>query len=143
MANGVTIPDVSVQPIPARMLGLRSLIWSFFESTEAQPEYKNNCAWNEPINQDAKGLFCLYYQNVHGIPRDDVNLSKIYRLLLNTMSVVFVCQKLTLTGTDPTSGLNIYQDNETWKYSATSFSLIDMESSLDYITGGTLTSTVD
>jgi hypothetical protein len=76
MANGVTIPDVSIQPIPARMLGLRSLISSFFELTEAQPEYKNNCAWNEPINQDAKGLFCLYYQNVHGIPHDDVNLSQ-------------------------------------------------------------------
>jgi hypothetical protein len=30
-----------------------------------------------------------------------------------------------------------------WNYSATSFSLIDMESSLDYITGGTLTSMVD
>jgi hypothetical protein len=74
MANGVTIPDVSVQPIPARMSGLRSLISSFFESTEAQLEYKNNRAWNEPTNQDAKELFCLYYQNVHGIPCNDVNL---------------------------------------------------------------------
>jgi hypothetical protein len=76
MVNGVTIPDVSIQPIPARMSGLRSLISSFFESTEAQLEYKNNRAWNEPINQDVKGLFHLYYQNVHGIPRDDVNLSQ-------------------------------------------------------------------
>jgi hypothetical protein len=74
MANGVTIPDVSIQPISARMSGLRSLISSFFESTEAQPEYKNIRAWNEPINQDAKGLFGLYYQNVHGIPCNDVNL---------------------------------------------------------------------
>jgi hypothetical protein len=32
---------------------------------------------------------------------------------------------------------------KTWKYSATSFSLIDMESSSDYVTGGALTSTVD
>jgi hypothetical protein len=56
MAIGVTIPDASVQPISARMLGQRSLILSFFESTEAQPEYKNNHAWIEPINQDAKGL---------------------------------------------------------------------------------------
>jgi hypothetical protein len=30
-----------------------------------------------------------------------------------------------------------------WKYSATSFCLIDMEPSLDYVTGGMLTSTVD
>jgi hypothetical protein len=30
-----------------------------------------------------------------------------------------------------------------WQYSATSFSLIDMESSLDYVTGGMLMSTVD
>jgi hypothetical protein len=74
MVIGVTIPAVSAQTIPARMSGLRSLISSFFESTEAQPEYKNNRAWNEPINQDAKGLFCMYYQNVHGIPHDNVNL---------------------------------------------------------------------
>jgi hypothetical protein len=112
MANGVTIPDVSVQSIPARMSGLRSLILSFFESTEAQPEYKNNRAWNEPINQDAKGLFRLYYQNVHGIPRHDVNLSQDLQALAEYMSVVFVCRKLTLTGTNPTSSLNIYQDKE-------------------------------
>jgi hypothetical protein len=59
MVNGVTIPDVSVQPIPARMLGLRSLISSFFESTEAQPEYKNNRAWNDPIESGCEGTFPL------------------------------------------------------------------------------------
>jgi hypothetical protein len=106
MVIGVTIPAVSAQTIPARMSGLRSLILSFFESTEAQPEYKNNCTWNEPINQDAKGLFHVYYQNVHGVPRDDVNLSQDLQALAEMMSVVFVCRKLTLTGTDPTSGLN-------------------------------------
>jgi len=58
MTIGVTIPVVSAHTIPERMSGLRSLILSFFESTEAQPEYKNNHAWNEPINQDAKELFC-------------------------------------------------------------------------------------
>jgi hypothetical protein len=62
MAIGVTIPVVSAQTIPVRMSGLRSLISSFFELTEAQPAYKSNCAWNEPINQDAKGLFCVYYE---------------------------------------------------------------------------------
>jgi hypothetical protein len=70
MAIGVTIPVVSAQT----MSGLRSLISSFFESTEAQPENKSNCAWNEPINQDVKGFFRVYYQNVHGVPRNDVNL---------------------------------------------------------------------
>jgi len=111
MTIGVTIPVVSAQTIPERMSGLRSLISSFFESTETQPEYKSNRAWNEPINQDVKGLFHLYYQNVHGIPRHDVNLSQDLQALAEYMSVVFVCRKLTLTGTDPTSGLNIYQDN--------------------------------
>jgi hypothetical protein len=76
MVIGVTIPVVSAQTIPERMSGLRSLISSFFESTEAQPEYKSNHAWNEPINQDAKGFFHVYYQNVHGVPHDDVNLSQ-------------------------------------------------------------------
>jgi hypothetical protein len=94
------------------MSGLRSLISSFFESTEAQPEYKNNRAWNEPIIQDAKGLFHLYYQNVHGVPRDDVNLSQDLQALAEYDVGCFVCRKLTLTGTDPTSGLNIYQDKE-------------------------------
>jgi hypothetical protein len=56
MAIAVTIPAVSAQTIPTRMSGLRSLISSFFELTEAQPEYKNNHTWNEPINQDVKGL---------------------------------------------------------------------------------------
>jgi hypothetical protein len=32
---------------------------------------------------------------------------------------------------------------KTWEHAATSFSSIDMESSSDYMTGGTLTSTVD
>jgi hypothetical protein len=35
------------------------------------------------------------------------------------------------------------RQHKTWKHAATTFSAIEMESSSDYMTGGTLTSTVD
>jgi hypothetical protein len=76
MAFGVTNPMVSAQSVHEHYSGLRSYITSFFDSTEAQPEYKSNKVWQDPINGDANGAFRVYYQNVHGIPRDDVSLSQ-------------------------------------------------------------------
>ena len=132
------------RPFLQECLGLRSLISSFFESTEAQPEYKNNRAWNEPINQDAKGLFCVYYQNVHGIPRDDVNLSQDLQALAEYDVGCFCLSETNLDWNRPyVRSEYLSRQRKTWKYSATSFSSIDMESSSDYVTGGTLTSTVD
>ncbi len=142
MAIGVTIPAVSAQTIPARMSGLRSLISSFFESTEAQPKYKNN--WNEPINQDVKGLFCMYYQNVHGIPRNDVNLLQDLQAVVEYDVSCFCLSETNLDRNRPyIQSEYLARQRKTWKYSATSFSLINMESSLDYVTGGMLTSMVD
>jgi hypothetical protein len=117
---------------------------SFFESTEAQPEYKNNHAWNEPINQDAKGLFRLYYQNVHGVPRDDVNLSQDLQALAEYDVGCFCLSETSLDwNRSYVRSEYLSRQRKMWKYSATSFFLIDMETSLDYITGGTLTSMVD
>jgi hypothetical protein len=105
---------------------------------------KFNRAWNEPINQDAKGLFRLYYQNVHGIPCDDVNLLQDLQALAE-YDVSCFCLSETNLDWNQTYVWSEYlaRQRKMWKYSATSFSSIDMESSLDYITGGTLTSTVD
>jgi hypothetical protein len=57
MATGVTIPGIAAPTTPEGMSGLRSLILSFFALTEEQLEYKDNQAWNDLINGDAKGLF--------------------------------------------------------------------------------------
>jgi hypothetical protein len=76
MVFGVTNLTVSAQSVHEHYSGLQSYITSFFDSTEAQPEYKSNKVWQDPINRDANGAFRVYYQNVHGIPRDDVSLSQ-------------------------------------------------------------------
>jgi hypothetical protein len=76
MVFGVTNPTVSARSVHEHYSVLRSYIMSFFDSTEAQPEYKSNKVWQDPINGDANGAFRVYYQNVHGIPRDDVSLSQ-------------------------------------------------------------------
>jgi hypothetical protein len=81
MVIGVNNPTISVQSALEHYSGLRSYITSFFEPTEAQPEYKANKAWLDKINGDANGAFQVYYQNVHGIPRDDVNLSQDLQVL--------------------------------------------------------------
>jgi hypothetical protein len=130
MTIGVTIPVVFAQTIPERMSGLRSLISSFFESTEAQPEYKSNRAWNQPINQDAKGLFCVYYQNVHGVPHDNVNLSQDLQALAEYDVSCFCLSETNLDWNRPyVRSEYLSRQRKTWKYSATSFSSIDMESS--------------
>ena len=51
-------------------------IMNYFTSTKRQPQCKPNEAWNNPINDNAQGMFRLYYQNTHGIPRDDVLLGQ-------------------------------------------------------------------
>jgi hypothetical protein len=59
--------NVSVRNIVNNVSGLGSYISSYFESTATQPQYKPNREWNDPINKDAKGMFQVYYQNVHGV----------------------------------------------------------------------------
>jgi hypothetical protein len=84
----------------------------------------------------------LYYQNVHGGPRDNVNLSQDLQALAE-YDVGCFCLSETNLDWNQSYVWSEYlsRQQKMWKYSATSFSLIDMESSSDYITGGTLTST--
>jgi hypothetical protein len=144
MVIGVNNPTISVQSALEHYSGLRSYITSFFEPTEAQPEYKANKAWLDKINGDVNGAFRVYYQNVHGIPRDDVNLSQDLQALAEYDVGCFCLSETNLDWNRPyVKSKYLSRQQKIWKDSATSFSTIDMESSSDYMTGGTLTATVD
>lgn len=124
--------------------GLGSYITSYFGSTAAPPEHTSNKAWNEPINGDAKGMFRVYYQNVHGVSRDDVTLAQDLQALAEFDVGCFCLSETNLDWHRPYVRSDfLARQRKTWNHAATSFSSIDMESSSDYMTGGTLTSTVD
>jgi hypothetical protein len=53
----------------------------YFKPTATQPQYKLKKEWKDPINNDAKGMFRVYYQNVHGVPRDDATLGQDLEVL--------------------------------------------------------------
>ena len=73
--------SASVRGLAQSAAGLGAYISSYFESTTTTPQYKSNRAWNDPINNDAKGMFRVYYQNVHGVPRDDATLGQDLEVL--------------------------------------------------------------
>jgi hypothetical protein len=78
MATGNLLPSVldSVRGLAQSAAGLGAYISSYFESTTTTPQYTSNRAWNDPINGDADENFRVYYQNVHGVPRNDVDLAQ-------------------------------------------------------------------
>jgi hypothetical protein len=76
MVIGDILQSVSVRNIVSNVSGLGSYILSYFESTATQPQYKPNREWNNPINKDAKGMFWVYYQNVHGGSRDHATVGQ-------------------------------------------------------------------
>jgi hypothetical protein len=144
MAIGDILQSVSVRNIASHVSGLGSYISSYFESTATQPQHKPNREWNDPINKDAKGMFWVYYQNVHGVSRDNATVGQD----LQTLAELEVgCLCFAETNLDWNRSYVKYdflsRQRKVWKHAATIFSSIDMESSLDYMTGGTLTSTVD
>ncbi len=124
--------------------GMGSYIMSFFGRTAAPQEHTSNKAWSEPINGDARGFFQVYYQNVHGITHDDITHAQDLQAL-SEYDVGCLC--LSETNLDWHRPYVQYdflaRQQKTWQHAATSFSSIDMESSSNYMTGGTLTSTVD
>jgi hypothetical protein len=84
------------------------------------------------------------YQNVHGVPRDNVNLSQDLQALAEYDVGCFCLSETNLDWNRPHVRSDyLARQQKTWTYSATSFSLIDMESSSDYVTGGMLTAMVD
>jgi hypothetical protein len=145
MAIGDLLQSVFVWGIVSNVSRLGSYISSYFESSTPQPaQYKSNREWNNPINNNAKGTFCVYYQNVHGVPHNDVTLLAQDLQLLAVFKTGCMC--FSQTNLD-WNQLHVKYDylsrHKTWKHAATSLSSIDMESMSDYITGGTLTSTVN
>jgi hypothetical protein len=76
MAIGDILQSVSVRNIVSNVSGLGSYILSYFVSTATQPQYKPNREWNNTINKDAKGMFRVYYQNVHGVSLNDTTVGQ-------------------------------------------------------------------
>jgi hypothetical protein len=144
MAIGVTVPTASTQTSAEKMAGLRSYIMLFFEPTEVQLEYKSNKAWNDPINGDANGSFQVYYQNVNRVPCKDVSLSQDLQALAEYNIGCFCLLETNLDWNRPyVRSKYLAQQQKTWRHSAISFSLIDMKSFSDYMTGGLPPSILD
>ena len=141
MAIGIATPDTvleTFQHIP----GVHTIM-NYFTSTKMQPQYKPNEAWNNPINDDAQGMFQLYYQNTHSIPWDDVLLGQDLQTLAD-FDVRCFCLSETNLDWQCHYVRNDFLSRQcrTWTYTKTSFSSIDMKLPTDYITGGTLTSRI-
>jgi hypothetical protein len=140
MAIGNTLPMVLVQGLTNSVSGLGTYISSYFAPTTEPQEYRSNSAWNDPINGDSNGLFRVYHQNVHGIPRDDVALAQDLQALAEFDIGCFCLLETNLDCQRPYVRSDfLSRQRKTWKHAATSFSSIAMESSSDYMTGGTLT----
>jgi hypothetical protein len=145
MTFGVNIPTITVQSIVNNVSVLGSNIMSNFGMNAAPQEHTSNKAWNDPINGDADEMFWVNYQNIHGISCDDVVLAQDLQVLAEEYDIGCIClSEMNLDWHRPyVQSDYLARQHKTWKHVATSFSSIDMESSLDYITGGTLTPTVD
>jgi hypothetical protein len=81
MMIGDILPSVSAQRIADSITGLGSFITTYFRTNNTQLKHTSNKTWNDPINGEAKGMFQIYYQNVHGVPRDDVALAQDLQVL--------------------------------------------------------------
>jgi hypothetical protein len=89
-------------------------------------------------------MFWVYYQNVHGVSHDDTTVGQD----LQTLAEFDVgCLCFANTNLDWNQSYVTYdflsRQCKVWKHAATIFLSIDMETSSDYMTGGTLISTVD
>jgi len=118
-------------------------ITKYFDTTTPAPEYKRNDPWNHLINDDAKGLFRVYYQNPHGVPRDMVSLGQDLNALAEHDVGCYCFAETNLDWSRPhVKNEFLTQQRKVWKYATTAFSSIEIPSSSDYLTGGTLTSAV-
>jgi hypothetical protein len=129
MTIGDILPSVSAQMIADSITGLGSYITTYFRTNDTQLKHTSNKAWNDPINGDAKGMFRIYYQNVHGVPRDDVALVQDLQVLVEFDIGCFCLSETNLDWNRQADYLA--RQRKTWKHSTTSFASIDMESSSD------------
>ena len=135
-------PSPSV-PEPQGDRSLLGRITNFFHSTAPEPEYKHNDPWNHTINSDAEGMFRVYFQNPHGVPRDMVLLDQDLEALREYDVGCYCFAETNLDWNRPYVRNDfLHQQRKVWNYAATAFSTIDLESTSDYKTGGTLTSAV-
>lgn len=114
---------------------------NYFTSTKTPSTHKPNEAWNNLINNDAAGMFQLYYQNTHGVPWDEVQLNQDFWVLAEFNLGCYCFSETNLDWRCYFVRNDFLQKQwQMWKYAKSSFSLIDMESTADYITGGMVTS---
>jgi len=126
-----------------RGIPLLRRITEYLDTTTPAPEYKRNDPWNHPINDDAIGLFRVYYQNPHGVPRDPVSLDHDLKALAEHDVGCYCLAETNLDWSRPhVKNEFLTQQRKVWKYATTAFSSIDLPSSSDYLTGGTITSAV-
>lgn len=144
MAIGDILQSISVQGIARNVSDLGSCTLSYFRMATPPPLHKANRAWNDPINGDAYGLFWVYDQNVNGVSCDDVTVAQDLQMLAEYNVRCFCLSEMYLDwNRSYVKSDYLARLHKIWRYSATLFLLIEMESSSDYMTGGTLTSTVD
>jgi hypothetical protein len=97
-ASGST--NGSILGLIQRLLGLSPITWFLIPATKT-PNLRTNSAWNHPINDDAAGCFQLYYQNLHGVPQDEVTLDHDLKALARTQEKIFMQDRQSKQSPNP------------------------------------------
>lgn len=136
MSAGSRLRHVAVQ-VQQRISGL-------FEAEEVDEPLRENEPWNDSINENAEGMFRVYYQNVRGIGRDPVTAQQDCQML-EEMDVGCVCLSETNLDWNRPYVVNDYHTTQRrrWKYCATSMASIELPTETEYIHGGTVTFAVN
>jgi hypothetical protein len=143
MAIGNLLRGSLAETVVRNVPGLGYITNYLSPTNNEPPAYKPNEPWNHSINEDADGNFHIYFQNPHGVPRDDVSLHQDLQALAEYDVSCYGFAETNLDwGQQYVCTDFLQQQWRVWKYATTSFSSIDVESSSDYLTGGTLTSAV-
>jgi hypothetical protein len=81
---------------------------------------------------------------VHGVPQNDVDLAQDLEVLSKLDIGCYCLSEMNLDWNRSYIKSDfLARQRKTWKHAATSFASIDMKSSSDFMTGGTLTLIVD
>jgi hypothetical protein len=131
-----------LQPRP--ILTVLRRIANFFQPPA--PADRINKAWNDPITTNANGQFRLYFQNPHGLPRDMVSLNQDLSTMQAFDVSCFCLAETNLNWHCPHVKMEfLSQQRLVWKGhggAKSALSSIDLDSTSDFQTGGTITSVV-
>lgn len=137
MAIGAIIPTISIQDITSHVSGLGIYISSYFMRTDEPQVHSLNRTWHYPTNGNVDGNFWVYYQNVHGIPKEDNLLAQDLDTLAEYHIGCFCLLETNLDWNQPYIHSDfLARQQKTWLHAITSFLSIEMESPSDYMIGG-------